>query len=103
MDIILCVFLAYLNGRLAKRKGYKSTPWLLSTMGAFFFTYFLGYMLPFMVNSNMPELTSTQEVVEYINNHLLIIFTMYAFGIGGYLFVRYILEKRPDISSNNEE
>lgn len=77
-------------------------PWLLSTIGAFIFTYLLGWILAFGLTPGSTELISEGDVLAYVVDHPLMSLTAFAFGIGGYLLVRYILEKRPDISSNNE-
>lgn len=108
-EIILMVYLAYRNSVRAKLKGANGLAWGMITAFAFIVTFIIGGIFV-IVNFcgdivNVQALSSadpkvrmalSNQLATAINNDPLHMITMELFGVGGYLLVRYILERRPD-------
>lgn len=108
-QLFLLIYLAYRNGVRAKLKGLNNWLWGIVTAITFLSTFTIGFMIVVFnfcadyididsFASPDPKVRSavTMQLVELINNNPLHVFTIELFGIGGYLLIRYILEKKPD-------
>ena len=82
LDIIALYFLCKTNGNLAIRKGLKKRQWQIYTILAWIGAEFLGLLLAVNIfgNGNLWGLMSVG------------IFSAF----GGYLVIKYLLEKMPD-------
>lgn len=108
-EIVLLGYLAFRNGVRARQKGLNTMLWGGLTVLSFFFAQAIGIMvvmMNFMSGAiNMQLITSPDPKVRleaqkqfqelYAANPLHAI-TALLFGIGGYLLIRYILEKKPN-------
>jgi len=82
LEIIALIFLCKRNGILAEKKGLKPSTWKLYTITAWIVMEFLGILL---------------GMVMFSTTNLLVVFAIGIFAaFGGYLFVRYNLENKPD-------
>ncbi len=108
-EIILLAYLAFRNSVRAKLKGLNSLFWAVMTVISFLFTLFVGCLIVvfnFCADAvNLEQLSSTdpniravasKQLVEVLNSNPLHVFTIELFGIGGYLLIRYILERKPN-------
>jgi predicted Co/Zn/Cd cation transporter (cation efflux family) len=91
----------------ARLKGQNGLLWAIITGCAFLAAYFIGIIFIVMfalknkININ-PDSSKQQYqdaakqlTQEFINNPLLL-FTVYFFGIGGYLLIRFIIDHKHD-------
>lgn len=93
-DLILCIFLSYKNAQLAKLKGQNTIVWVTLTIVLYFVGYIigLGIMMALMYRGPL-----NQEAFEsFVLERPLLAVTCFAFAIGGYLMIRYILERMPN-------
>jgi hypothetical protein len=82
LEIIALIFLCKKNGVLAEKKGLKPGTWKLYTVIAWIVTEFFGIFIGMMM---------------FGKTNLVAVFATGIFGaFGGYLFIRYNLENRPD-------
>ncbi len=88
LEIIALVFLCKKNGNLAVQKGLRATPWKWYTVLAWIVAEMFGIILAIGFYG---QLSAIQQNL----------FGISAFGLtcafGGYLFIKFILEKKPDI------
>jgi hypothetical protein len=109
--IFLIVYMAYRNGLIAKLKGKNQVLWVLLTLVAFWMFASLGgfIVLQILISTgqiNANDYKAASETADKLNDLLtpflisnpIHIITIMAFGMGGYLLVRYILEKMPNIN-----
>lgn len=108
LEIILITFLSYRNGVLAKQKGQNQWMWLFITLATSFITGAIGtmiVMLFFLGNSvDWARVSSSPQYFDTVQKQLQTAFmsnplhelAIYAFSVGGYLLMRYILERMPD-------
>jgi hypothetical protein len=104
-SLILIVYFAFSNGTRAKRKGHSRWLWAFLTMLGFFAALMLGFMIVVfyfcadvidtqrMINDKSYAATAAQIMTEEFSQHPTRYFTVLLFGIGGYLAVRYAIEK----------
>ncbi len=108
-DIILLVYLAYKNSVRAKLKGQNAAAWAFITVVSFLFTYFAGYffVVVFFCRDvvNFGQISAAdyktrqamaQQLVDAFAANPLHLITVELFGLGGYLLIRYILNRMPD-------
>jgi len=106
-SLLLLVFLSYKNGVRAKRKSLNGWVWGLSSFLACFVAEIIGMLIVLLffcakvIDINRlgtdPSYKNTAVQLlqqEFIKNPLDYV-TIVLFGIGGYLLVRYILDKKP--------
>jgi hypothetical protein len=107
-EIILLAYLSFRNGVRAKLKGLNSVAWALYTAIAFFFMMFFGTFIVIVyfcrdvvdirsfstldMKSRDAAMLQLQQVIV---THPLHYATIALFGIGGYLLVRYLIERKP--------
>lgn len=97
-ELLLSIFCSYRNAQLAKRKGQNTIIWVIITMVAFFLSYFVGFMLMILIfYKGALEQTA---ILAFMFDRPLIVVTIMFFALGGYLLVRYILERMPDVKSS---
>ncbi len=107
-EILLIAYLSYRNGVRAKQKEMNPFLWALATVGSYLFCMFVGvfivifYFCKEVVNLSLfssadPKTreAATQQLMQIFSSNPLHQITVELFGIGGYLVIRYILEKKP--------
>jgi hypothetical protein len=107
--LILLVYLAFRNSVRAKLKGLNGWLWAGTTVISFVASLFIGcavVIYNFCADSvNLDQLSSidpavrlaaSKQLEEVLNNNPLHAITIELFGIGGYLLIRYILDKKPN-------
>lgn len=88
LEIIALVFLCKRNGALAEKKGLKPGTWKMYTV--------LGWILAEFVSLFIGMAMFGKE-------SLIAVLAIGLFGaFGGYLFVRYILENKPDAAIEDD-
>ena len=108
-DLVLLVYLTYKNSVRAKQKAHNAIVWSVITVVSVLVAYFIGFVfvaVTFCVhNVNLAQLSSTdiktreavtQQIVQAFATNPLHLITIEAFGLGGYLLIRYILNRMPD-------
>jgi len=108
-EIILLAYLSFRNSVRARLKGLNGWFWGGITVVSFLAALFLGCLIVvfnFCAKSiNLDQLSSqdpkiraiaSKQLVEVLNANPLHVLTIEIFGIGGYLLIRYILEKKPN-------
>lgn len=82
IELIALYFLCKFNGRLAAQKGLKPLTWKIYTIFAWIVAEVLGVILGLMLfgKDNLGSLAAIGLVS----------------AVGGYLFIRYVLDKKPD-------
>lgn len=101
MDFIICAFLSYRNGLLAKRKGQNIVVWVLITVVAFFLAYVIGAFIVVALFYKGPfEQAALQAFM--LENPLRVLTFMFA-GIGGYMLIRRLLEKMPELPDRKND
>ena len=108
-DLILLVYLAYKNSVRAKLKAQNAIAWAFITAVAFLLTYFAGYIFVVVffcrdvvkfdqlngADYKTRQAVAQQLIQAFAANPLHLI-TVELFGLGGYLIIRYILDRMPD-------
>ncbi|MES2703833.1 MAG: hypothetical protein V4649_14430 [Bacteroidota bacterium] len=112
-EIILLTYLSFRNSVRAKKKGLNGLAWGGVTAITFVAGMIIGIIVVVWgfcsdkVNTSLmaspdPKVRNeiTRQLMELFNQQPLHLFTIELFAIGGYLLVRYVLDKRP--SKNGE-
>ena len=94
-ELLLSIFCSYRNAQLAKRKGQNSVVWVVITLAAFFVAYAIGAGI--MVGALYKGPIEKTAMMAFLESHPLLVVTIMFFGLGGYMLVRYILERMPDV------
>jgi hypothetical protein len=104
-EIILLTYLAYRNSVLAKRKEQNQVAWAVYTVVAYLVCMMLGivivlaYFCKDIISidqlSKLAPTARAQQLQQVFVEHPLHMLTIELFGIGGYLLVRYLLERKP--------
>lgn len=108
-EIVLLGFLAYRNSLLAKVKGQNPVLWAFVTVAAFLVFMVIGGMFVIFTFCkdaiNLNQISSfdpkqreaaSQQLQQVLSANPLHMITIELFAIGGYLLIRYILDKKPD-------
>ncbi len=97
VEIIALFFLCRKNGALAVKKGLPASKWKWLTILGWFVAEFAGLILGMMIfgTSNFEKVTDINDLEKGNLYGIWAIGMVSAFG--GYLFVRSILEKKPDM------
>jgi hypothetical protein len=93
LDIILFVFFAYSNSKIARRKGLSPALWVFMTIVTMITAMFVGAFIVMLTYRGAIQVASVQR---FLMNNPLKILTFYACEAGGGLLIRYVLERRPD-------
>lgn len=88
LEIILLLFLTKNIGSLAERKGLTPAKWKWITVGAWLLFEFLGIITGLLLFGQ--------------NNLAALMLFGIVCAFGGYLTVRYILEKKPDDKTDSD-
>ena len=107
-EIVLLAYLTFRNSVRARQKGLNAVLWAGLTVLSFFFAFAVGVEL--VITNFMHDAIDLQQMsamdpaakteaarkfLEAFYANPLNIVTANFFGIGGYLLIRYILEKKP--------
>ena len=76
---------------LAKEKGQNTIVWVIITIAAFFMAYIIGGLLAVLLFYRGPMEQAALE--QFLSGEPLRVFFISVSGVGGYLLVRYILER----------
>ena len=108
-ELVLLSYLAYKNNIRAKLKGANGVVWGALTVGAFLVGLIVGVFVVifnFCGNSiNIEQFSSpdakvrmaaSSQLVTVFNDNPLHQITIELFAIGGYLLIRYLIDKKPD-------
>lgn len=96
-ELLLSIFFAYRNAMLAKTKGQNTVVWVIITIVTFFLAYGIGGGILISILYKGPLERDT--LISFLLNSPILLITILFFGVGGYLLIRYILEKMPDKKS----
>lgn len=107
--ILILGYLTYRNSVRAKLKGLNQVVWGGLTVAAFFAALIVGCFVVVLYfaadNTTFAMLQSANEevrtaaserILEVMRNSPIQLITIDVFGFGGYLLIRYILEKKPN-------
>jgi hypothetical protein len=95
LDIIVLYFLLKKIGLLAKEKGVSSVKWKILAVLSWF--VFEGIGVDFALAwSGLGEIKNVTQFSSIIINNPGIMLFAYFCAFGGYLLVRYILERKPN-------
>lgn len=107
--IFLIIYLAYRNSLLAKIKGQNPIVWVLLTIASYFMGYVIGgvVVLMILINDGLITLTDVsknpqamdgmaKQITQALGDKPIHLISMELFGIGGYLLIRFLLERMPD-------
>ena len=99
MDILILIYLAYRISIRAGLKGQNRALWILITLFCFFLGEGIG--LTIIVSLFYHGVWNAQALVSFMYAQpIRMVFTLMC-GIGGYLLIRYILDRMPDKNQNN--
>jgi hypothetical protein len=93
IEIILCIYLAYKNSLIAKVKGLSSRLWAVLTVVAALTGEAIAYGIIYNAFYNGPKVWDT-FFASLTTHPIHLIFVAFC-GIGGCLFIRYLLEQKP--------
>ena len=88
IEIIALIFIAKYIGKLAIQKGLKVINWKIYTIACWFIFEFFGVVIGILVLKSVDLFA-----LEFLG---------LASGFGGFLFIRSILQSKPDINSNED-
>ena len=94
-EIIILFFACRYIGKLALKKGVSPTKWKLITILSFFIFAMIGMNIS-MYNLSYPKIETMQQSIELFKNHPEFIFINLFIGFGGFLLVRFYLERKED-------
>jgi len=110
--ILLLLFLGYRNGARAKLKGQNPVLWGVLTVVAYIVAYVIGFAVVIMVfcrdavdlnalaapgaNIDAVQKQFQQQVIQAFQANTLRPLTVFMISLGGYLFIRYLLERKPN-------
>lgn len=105
LAVFFFVFFCYKNAELAQKKGQNTLLWGFITATSFSVTAFISaFVVSVIVQFKSIATTSSKAMISDYPNTFgkpTVLFTIYFIGIGGYLVVRYILERMPDKKEEN--
>lgn len=96
LEILLLFFLCRKIGKIARERGLKPFRWQAYTVLAFFLMEGIGLNLA-LSWLEVGELKSMEQITQFMMQHPgVFLFSLFT-AFGGYLLVRMILEKRPEV------
>lgn len=100
MQYILAIILGYRNGLIAKRKGKNTILWIFLTVLGYFIGEVIGTALvaTFFYGGKMEP----KELALFIMDDPTRSFFIFFSGLGGYLFIYYLLSRMPDKPKEEE-
>ena len=109
LDFVIIGYLSYRNGLKAKVKGQSPWKWGIATFFATLFALFFGmyFVLATLCRDTInlagytnysykASLALAEQVNQVFTTYPLRMVTYELIGFGGYLIVRYILDRKPD-------
>lgn len=109
LEIVLVGYFSFRNGVRAKSKGQNPFVWGVITFFAFMVTMIIGMYIVIVnfckdsINLNQfssldpkSSKAAQQQLLQVFAEHPLHMITVDLFGIGGYLLVRYLIDRKPD-------
>lgn len=96
-ELAISVFCAYQNAKLARKKGQNTVLWVFITIVSFFVAYTIAAVALVLMMYKGPM--DKDALQQFIASHPFLYITVLFIGLGGYLLIRYILERMPDKSS----
>jgi hypothetical protein len=94
-EIIILFFACRYIGKLALRKGLSPIKWKLITILLFFIFEMIGMNISMYTLGN-PKIETMQQSIELFTNHPEFIFINLFVAFGGFLLVRFYLERKED-------
>ena len=94
-EIIILFFACRYIGKLALRKGVSPIKWKLITILLFLIFEMIGMNI-YMYNLGNPKLETLQQSIEFLKDHSAVVFINLFIGFGGFLLVRFYLERKED-------
>jgi len=94
-EIIILFFACRYIGKLALRKGVSPIKWKIITILLFFIFEMIGMNIS-IYNQGNPKIETMQQSIEFFTNHPQSIFINLFIGFGGFLLVRFYLERKED-------
>lgn len=94
IEIPLCIYVGLKINELARRKGKRVALWVTISILSFFATYIMG--MGILISLFYKGGTQPEEIMLFFQNPIRLVF-VWVSGFGGYLLVRRVLEKMPDI------
>jgi hypothetical protein len=107
-EILLLAYLTYRNGIRAKQKGQNAIVWGIITAVTYFVGMMIGmfiviiYFCKDVINLNSfaamdlkARQAATEQLIEVFKANPLHMVTVELFGVGGYLLIRFILDRKP--------
>lgn len=105
MDLLVLIYFIYSNCKLAKLQGKSVLSWALLTVLSFFVCYMIGMAIIlnlFYDGSLDPKVfPAAFQKFMYENQMRLLLATV--MGLGGALFIRYLLEQQKNNTPVDEE
>lgn len=92
--IALVVFCAYQNAKLAERKGQNTVLWAFITVVAVAIAFVFSSAALVLIMYKGP--IEQSAINEFVKQHPFLPITVFFLGLGGYMVVRYILERMAD-------
>jgi hypothetical protein len=92
IEIIALIFLCKRNGDLALQKGLKARTWKIYTVVAWLCAECIGGILGLLI-FGLPAITNLADMPQSVIAEISMVALFAAFG--GYLFVRFTLERKP--------
>lgn len=96
MDLIILFFLCRKIGKIAREKGLRAFKWQLFTILSWFILEGIGLIVA-LEWLGYQNIKTTNEMIAAVTKNPGITFFSLFCGYGGYLLVRYILEKKEPI------
>ena len=88
IEIIILIFAGRYISKLAVQKGLKPVHWVLFTIGSWLVFEFIGILLGLVLLNSL--------------DFIALSFLGMSAGFGGFLLIRSILQKKPDITSEED-
>ena len=95
-DLIILYFLLKRIGRLAISKNIKPLPWKIYTVIAWFVAENIGIAIA-MGWLGIKQISTLKEAFDIVTQHPGIIYFGLFSAFGGYLFIKYLLERKKNI------
>jgi hypothetical protein len=104
--LVLLLLIAFClgNARRARIKGLNPVPWVIYTIVGFFAGTFIASYLIIFKHPALIEFAKLNDqagmknyMLKQMPEQLLLVYTalIFAGGLGGYLLIRYLLERKP--------
>jgi len=108
IDLLLMGYLSFRNAMRAKAKGQNAVLWGFVTIVSYMLAMFVGAFFVIVTfcrdTINLEQFSSldeksrnaaAQQLMQVFTVNPLHVVTMELFGVGGYLLIRYIIDRKP--------